>query len=175
MSDIPISAKSHYWEKSKAIGDKAEVAFKVKHPELISLDGRRGEYVFGEKLERVELKADQYLMDLFKNKGRGRTVTCCAIEIGTEYYSGLKRKSGVWQAVQHNCDYFVYWFQKDDVEFWFKPKSLWNYAAPLYNAKARRIERIDNPESRKYSHCIFIPYNELRVIAVRSPLEVSNG
>jgi hypothetical protein len=156
----PFSFKEQY-----AKGKAAEAKFLAKHPGLMPLSGKKGEYFIRLTMDKVELKTDFY-----KRSQTGN----CFIELQMEY-GGKRRRSGVFQAIEHGCQYFVYWFIEDDYEMWFNPLTLRDVAVGFWHsAPALRreiVNKSDRPPHEKYSaHGVIIPQRELERILVVPPI-----
>jgi len=168
-------------------GDLAELEFLKNHPTLIHRPrGRELEdFSMGAGGDRVELKADRYLMDTFANRSKlnsgiiGKSKTCTgsitnnlSIEVGKRVKPSMRQvRSGVWQAIGYGCKYFVYWMFNDNVEFWFDPKLLLWTAAKYRGKYPDRCRWKCNEGLGPDAFNILIPYDELRAIAIPSPLE----
>jgi hypothetical protein len=156
----PFSFKEQF-----AKGKAAEAAFLRKHPGLIPLSGRKGEYFIRLTMEKVELKTDFYRLSESPN---------CFLEMAMEY-GGVRRKSGVHQAVEHNCNFLVYWFVEDDVELWFNPVTLRDFVlewARLRPDTERPVKNVSDqpPHEPYYAHGFPIPRAALSRIVLPSPL-----
>jgi hypothetical protein len=88
-------------------GQEAEANFKEKYGALLeALDGREGDFAIqGTKL-KLELKSDFWSHDKWPN------FIC-------EVYRSGKKPGGSFQALEHGCRYFCYWFPKDDRLYMF--------------------------------------------------------
>jgi hypothetical protein len=162
MSSIkkPFSFKEQY-----AKGKAAELEFAEKHPGLYQLSGRKGEYIIRLTMDKVELKTDFYKISETGN---------CFIEMQMEY-AGRRRPSGIYQAIEHNCSYLVYWFIEDDYEMWFSLGSLRCLAEEWWRDREylhrEIINKSDEPPHYKYSaHGIIIPRSVLNNITIESPI-----
>ncbi len=88
-------------------GMDAENDFHKKYGELLDrLDGREGDFVIrGTKL-KIEIKSDFWDHDKWPN------FIC-------EVYRSGKKPGGSFQALEHGCRYFCYWFAKQDKLYMF--------------------------------------------------------
>ena len=164
----------HRWSKSLEIGEKSQTAFMAKHPVLVYTGGRNGDFTIGVGGDKLELKAEQYYMDKFKNRGKGKLTRNIAVEIMSRKRKGsTPYVSGVGQAVRNKCRYIVSWFHKDDVEFWFDPQKLWDYAVKCCREKKHLRQWVVNEKPTPDAFCVFIPYDELidEGITIPSPLK----
>ena len=91
-------------------GNKGEELFLKTHPDIIRLDGRRGDFM-GNTGRKIELKTES------------RPST--SPNIFLERYSSIETKNpgGCWQALEHDAHYLVYLFG-DWVAWWFPVKPL---------------------------------------------------
>lgn len=101
----------HNFVRSLKKGLDAEAKLLELWPELVRLDGRKGDFT----LEgiKMEVKSDFYGLSRTKN-------------LFIERWSNFDRKKpgSVWQALEHGCDLFFYWFPADQVGFLFSTREL---------------------------------------------------
>ena len=94
------------------MGEKGELAFLKKYPDIVRTSGRKGDFIgFTKKL--IELKTDTRSIDATPN-------------FFIERFSSLAREApgGPWQSSEHGVYYFVYLFVKEGVIYWFELDKL---------------------------------------------------
>lgn len=102
----------HNFKESLAKGKAGEALLLKLWPELVPTDGRKGDFMLGPN--KVEVKSDNYSMDTGN----------FFMERWSDF---LKQKpGGVWQALQHEANIFVYWYPKDKIAFIFDSVILKN-------------------------------------------------
>lgn len=88
-------------------GMDAEVKFHEKYGALLDrLDGREGDFIIKGTTLKIEIKSDFWDHDKWPN------FIC-------EVYRSGKKPGGSFQALEHGCRYFCYWFAKDDRLYMF--------------------------------------------------------
>ncbi len=95
-----------------ARGKAGELAVQRLWPELVQIDGRCGDFVLPNG-DKVEVKADSYNHDKTEN-------------FFFEVYSSIESGAagGPFQAAEHECTYFVYYFKSHDIAYVFKTQDL---------------------------------------------------
>lgn len=101
----------HNFASSLKKGKDAEAKLLKLWPELVRLDGKKGDFTLDGV--KMEIKSDYYGLARTKN-------------LFIERWSDFDRKKpgSVWQAVNHGCDLFFYWFPADQVGFLFNTAEL---------------------------------------------------
>lgn len=93
-------------------GKKAELDFLAAcGKSIVASDGFKGDFVAVKSGEKLELKTDFYAHDLTKN-------------FFMERYSYDEKNGGPWQAADHGCKYFVYYFKNPGFIYVFETKKL---------------------------------------------------
>lgn len=96
----------------KAAGKLGEAKFLELWPELKPTSGLAGDFTTPSGAV-VELKSDSYTIERTTN-------------FFMERYGDIKRQApgGPWQAMQHGCKYFVYYYPKSGVAYVFEVQQL---------------------------------------------------
>lgn len=105
---------THNFEASLAKGKAGEAALLALWPELTPIDGYQGDFMLNGF--KAELKSDQYDMNKTPN-------------MFIERWSDANRATpgSVWQALAHECVYFIYWYPANKTAFIFDTLALKNY------------------------------------------------
>jgi len=149
------------FSKQLAIGKNGEDKFHTKYPKLKRLDGFKGEFILnGNPRDRkIELKTDSYCITEGPCNCGCRYTENCFIELAMEYNSGTV-PSGIHQAVEHDCELFVYYFIHNNFDIWFRSTDLRDFAVE-WEKTHNTLEipnRDDQDHSRRYSaHGVLIP------------------
>lgn len=103
----------HNFQKSLAVGKAGEQLLLSLWPELVPIDGRKGDFTLGP--DKVEVKSDQYDMNKTPN-------------FFWERFSNEAKQSpgSVWQSLEHGCNILVYWYPKNKTAFVFDTVILKN-------------------------------------------------
>ncbi len=96
-----------HFHKDLARGKAGELAVQKLWPELVPTDGRSGDFVLPDG-SKVEAKSDQYDHDK-------------TVNFFFEHYSDINKGKlgGPFQALQHGCSYFVYYFGSHNIAYVF--------------------------------------------------------
>ena len=118
------------FDKQKKDGELGEIIIAEKFKDrLIRIDGLCDDFISSKNNEKIELKTDYYDM----NK------TCnFFIERWGDYTNRLN--GGPWQAIEHKCKYYMYFFKKNGIYYIFDTERL--------------VKRLDNIISTL--HLIFV-------------------
>ena len=135
-----MADKVFNFEDQRRIGDIGESDFlKVyeKMKPVKSLDDFRIDFTLKDG-KTVELKTDSYDMGKTPNFFMEKSTV-----------SGEKTTSGgPWRSKEHKIDYFVYYFVKNKVFFWFRPKELVKILDKLIAKNKMREMTIKNKNTR---------------------------
>lgn len=96
-----LSSMSANFQRDLQRGKLAEDEFAEKYPQLIRLDGYKGDFRTPSGLI-VELKADSYSPHKWPN-------------VIIERYSSGTKDGGPWQSRGHGADVYAYWFKNYDL------------------------------------------------------------
>lgn len=127
------------WKKPKPsfyddlkFGIDAEARFFEKYgTHLERLDGKTGDFKIKGTNFKIENKTDRYSHDEFPN-------------FIMEKYRSAKRPGGPFQALEHGCRYFCYWFAADDKLYTFDVYQLCRRITMLVKRKGYQLETIEN-------------------------------
>lgn len=119
----------HNFQASLAKGKAGEALLRELWPELVPIEGgRRGDFMLNG--HKVELKSDQYDMEKTEN-------------FFIERWSSVhdKKPGSLWQALEHECVTFIYWYPKNRTAFIFSTLDVKNYMDHLIpDLKLKPIE-----------------------------------
>lgn len=128
------------FDDQSRIGDIGESTFVRVYGELgpkKSEEDRRIDFFLSDG-KTVELKTDSYDMEKTPNFFMEQlTVTGNTSNLG-----------GPWRAKEHNIDYFVYYFLKNGVFFWFTPVTLCEFLDKYIEEHKLRPITIPNKDRR---------------------------
>lgn len=106
------TTKTANFKRDLAKGQQSEHDFYVRYASCLTrTDGRKGDLEINKTGEIIELKSDYY--DPAKTEN-----------FFFERFSFEDKNGGVWQAADHNVDYFIYWFPLDGSTYIFNVKQL---------------------------------------------------
>lgn len=106
----------HHFGSSLKVGKAGEAKFQLLAAKngivLEQTDGRAGDFI-DEHGQLWEVKSDSYDMNKTSN-------------FFIERYSNIDKgtNGGVWQAAEHHCEFFAYFFPQNGTAFVFKTKDL---------------------------------------------------
>ena len=89
------------FKKDLLRGKAAEDRFLQLYPNLKKLDGYKGDFMLPDG-RKLELKSDHYSPFKWSN-------------VIIERYGSATKNGGPWQAKDHGCDIFAYWFCNHDL------------------------------------------------------------
>lgn len=101
------------FHKDLQAGKLGEEVFAKLFVGLRKTDGRKGDFEQPNTGAKIELKTDMYGMQKTPNFFIERY---SSVEVGSP--------GGPWQAAQHGCEYFVYWYAADQVGFVWRTADL---------------------------------------------------
>lgn len=101
----------HFFHKSNKQGKLGEARIAALFQGLVGTDGRKGDLLLGDA--KVEVKTDFYA-----HKPGGNFFI--------ERYSDIAKgkPGGPWQAAEHGCAYYLYYFMNSDIGYCFKLDNL---------------------------------------------------
>jgi len=102
--------KTWSFQDQLAVGSRGEALFMERYPRKLDIwPGRDGDFVVSKTGQKIELKTDQYNIDKTPY-------------FFIERYSDFHKKSpgSIWQAHDHGCEIFCYYFVRHDVWFEFR-------------------------------------------------------
>lgn len=99
------------FKESLAIGKQGEALLNKYWTELVPTDGRTGDFMLG--ASKVEVKSDSYRLEDTPN-------------MFLEKYSDIDRQTpgSIWQAREHGCSVFVYFYPADLTAYVFNIPAL---------------------------------------------------
>ena len=114
----------HDFKESLKAGQSGEELFDLAHSEFKRTNGRQGDFINTKTGEKLELKTDSYDLNHTPN-------------VFIERWSdrGKEKPGGPWQAYEHGCSIYAYYFKKNGIVFYYDIPKL-----------------IDILESKKRSH-----------------------
>lgn len=98
---------------------------------LLPTDGKEGDFIVKGTRTKIELKSDNYDMDLTLN-------------FFFEKFRSGNRPGGPWQSLEHGCKYFLYCFTKNAVVFCFETKALVERLELLHDSKNLTLTSVGN-------------------------------
>lgn len=113
-------------------GQAAEAKLLEKYGELLeALDGKTGDFLIKNTNLKIEYKVDRYDANKWPNL------------ILERYRSGTKN-GGPFQALDHECRYFLYYFEKNDLLFFYDTYQLCRRITMLVKKHKFPLETISN-------------------------------
>lgn len=107
-----MALKTHQFHESLQKGKQAEAKFLAKYEALLEqTDGRTGDFIIKATGAKVEIKSDLY--DPRRTPNFFLEATSYDVKAG-----------GPWQALNHGCEWFVYWFPLLGYTFCFRTSDL---------------------------------------------------
>lgn len=131
-SDKPqiVAETKSKFKSDLAKGQKSEHDFYVKYAScVVRTDGRRGDLEILKTGEIIELKSDFYDPSATNN-------------FFMERFSYDDKPGGIWQAIEHGVDYYVYWFPLTGATYIFNAKQLYRKMNKL--AKTLQLVSVKN-------------------------------
>lgn len=126
-SPTSISIPENKFDKDLKKGKKSEHDFYMKYQQCLTrTDGRRGDFELNKTSELLELKSDYYDPNKTEN-------------FFIERYSHEDKNGGIWQAIDHGVDYYVYWYPLTGDTYIFNAKQLLR----KMNKLARKLELVE--------------------------------
>lgn len=160
-----MSDKTYELRERLTVGKQGERDFKARHPGVAddASGGFKGDLVISATGERLELKTD----------AQGRETGNLFVELEMMDYRRGRRRSGVYQAIEHGCRYIVYQ-TLDTREFWFLPEHLRqlveNYRRQ-HGEMYRTVRNEDEDTGEPYwAGGVIMPMGVLEQIRIDSPL-----
>lgn len=128
---IEARPKANFYADLKR-GQDAEKKFMEKYGEFLEqTDGRRGDFIIKGTSIIIETKTDFYSHDRWPN-------------FVMERWSRSGKPGGPYQALEHGCKYFAYWFINDDRLYFFDTYRLCRRIDMLVKKRGFKLEQREN-------------------------------
>lgn len=139
----------HNFRKSLEVGQAGEALLLKYWPELKKLDGRKGDFELPDG-SKMELKSDQY--DATKTGN-----------FFIEVYSDARMGSpgSVWQAKEHGCKWFCYWFPKNRLLYRFDTIQL----CEVLDGIIPKLAAIEIPNRNWVTTGVLVPRQQVEHLA----------